>query len=109
MISLRAFAYLRVSTADQTTDNQHHEIVGAGFHIEPHRVTAETISGSVAAVERQGFKKLIDRMEAGDVLRQPPISGHLIDADFAHHQSMRPNLHVHHRHRRNRRVLAMTQ
>ena len=68
MISLRTFAYLRVSTADQTTDNQLHEIVGAGFHIEPHRVTAETISGSVAAMERQGFKKLMDRMETGDVL-----------------------------------------
>jgi putative DNA-invertase from lambdoid prophage Rac len=68
MISLRTFAYLRVSTEDQTTDNQLHEIVGAGFNIEPHRVTAETISGSVAAMERQGFKKLIDRMEAGDVL-----------------------------------------
>jgi len=68
MISLRTFAYLRVSTADQTTDNQLHEIVGAGFHIEPHRATTETISGSVAAMERQGFKKLMDRMEAGDVL-----------------------------------------
>lgn len=83
MISLRIFAYLRVSTADQTTDNQLHEIVGAGFHIEPHRFTTETISGSVAAMERQGFKKLIDRLEAGDVLIQPPISGHLIDAAFA--------------------------
>lgn len=59
---------MRVSTADQTTDNQLHEIVGAGFHIEPHRATTETISGSVAAMERQGFKKLMDRMEAGDVL-----------------------------------------
>lgn len=64
----RTFAYCRVSTADQTTDNQAREIVSAGFAVEPHRVIAETISGSVAAMERPGFAKLVDRMEAGDVL-----------------------------------------
>ncbi len=65
---MRTFAYLRVSTVDQTTDNQLHEIVGAGFLVEPQRVIAETVSGSVAAMERQGFKKLVDRLESGDVL-----------------------------------------
>ena len=65
---LRTFAYLRVSTVGQTTDNQLHEIVGAGFQIADHRVVAETVSGSVAAMERQGFKKLVDRLETGDVL-----------------------------------------
>jgi putative DNA-invertase from lambdoid prophage Rac len=44
----RAFAYLRVSTPGQTTDNQLQEIRSAGFGIEPHRVVTETISGSVA-------------------------------------------------------------
>ena len=65
---LRTFAYLRVSTVDQTTDNQLHEIVGAGFLVEPQRVIAETVSGSVAAMERNGFKKIVDRLETGDVL-----------------------------------------
>lgn len=64
----RTFAYCRVSTFDQTTDNQVREIEAAGFAIEPKRVIAETVSGSVAAKERKGFAKLVDRMEAGDVL-----------------------------------------
>lgn len=64
----RTFAYLRVSTPDQTTNNQLQEIRAAGFAIEPHRVVAETVSGSVAAVQRSGFARLFDRLEAGDVL-----------------------------------------
>ena len=64
----RTFAYCRVSTADQTTDNQVREIDAAGFKVEPHRAIAETVSGSVAAMERIGFAKLVDRMEQGDVL-----------------------------------------
>jgi putative DNA-invertase from lambdoid prophage Rac len=64
----RTFAYCRVSTADQTTDNQVREIAGAGFNVEPKRVVAETVSGSVTAMERKGFARLVDRMESGDVL-----------------------------------------
>lgn len=64
----RTFAYCRVSTADQTTDNQVREIEAAGFAIETRRVIAETVSGSVAAMERAGFAKLVDRLEGGDVL-----------------------------------------
>lgn len=64
----RAFAYCRVSTGDQTTDNQVREIEAAGFAIETKRIIAETISGSVAAMERKGFAKLVDRLEAGDVM-----------------------------------------
>lgn len=64
----RTFAYCRVSTADQTTDNQRQEIAAAGFGVEPARVISETISGSVAASERPGFAKLLDRMEAGNIL-----------------------------------------
>ncbi|MEJ7805451.1 MAG: recombinase family protein [Telluria sp.] len=64
----RVFAYCRVSTGDQTTDNQIGEIAAAGFALEPKRVVAETISGSVAAGERPGFVKLLDRLERGDVL-----------------------------------------
>ena len=64
----RLFAYCRVSTSDQTTENQLREIEGAGFKPEPQRIISETVSGSTPAMERQGFAKLVDRMEAGDVL-----------------------------------------
>ena len=64
----RTFAYCRVSTADQTTDNQVREIEAAGFTVEPKRIVAETVSGSLPAMERKGFTKLLDRLEAGDVL-----------------------------------------
>ena len=64
----RVFGYCRVSTADQTTDNQVREIEGAGFKVDSKRIIAETISGSVAAMERQGFAKLVDRLESDDVL-----------------------------------------
>lgn len=64
----RVFAYCRVSTADQTTDNQRLEIQAAGFAIETRRCIEEQISGSVAAKERPGFIKLIERLETGDVL-----------------------------------------
>ena len=64
----RTFAYVRVSTAGQTTDNQLQEIKAAGFSIEPRRVVTETVSGSVATAQRRGFARLLDRLEAGDVL-----------------------------------------
>lgn len=64
----RVFAYCRVSTTDQTTQNQSIEIKAAGFTIEAQRLIEESISGSVAAKERPGFTKLIDRMESGDIL-----------------------------------------
>lgn len=64
----RTFAYLRVSTAGQTTDNQLQEIEAAGFKVEPRRVITETISGNVATSQRRGFTRLVDRLEAGDVL-----------------------------------------
>jgi putative DNA-invertase from lambdoid prophage Rac len=64
----RVFAYCRVSTIDQTTENQAQEIAAAGYAITPQRIVSEIISGSVAAGERPGFTKLRDRMESGDVL-----------------------------------------
>lgn len=64
----RTFAYVRVSTAGQTTDNQLGEIAAAGFAIEPRRVVSETVSGGVATAQRRGFTRLLDRLEPGDVL-----------------------------------------
>ena len=64
----RVFAYCRVSTFDQSLDTQIHEIETAGFNIDPRRVIAETVSGSVPALERRGFRRLMDRLEWDDVL-----------------------------------------
>lgn len=64
----RTFLYCRVSTADQTTQNQVQEVQAAGFAIQPQRIVEETVSGSTSASERKGFQKLLERMEAGDVL-----------------------------------------
>ena len=51
-----------------TTQNQLQEIAAAGFTVEPKRAVEETVSGSVAAMERKGVTRLLDRMESGDVL-----------------------------------------
>jgi putative DNA-invertase from lambdoid prophage Rac len=64
----RTFAYLRVSSAGQTTENQVREIEAAGFKVEPRRVVSETVSGSSAIQQRPGFMKLMDRLERDDVL-----------------------------------------
>jgi putative DNA-invertase from lambdoid prophage Rac len=64
----RTFAYTRVSTVGQTTVNQIQEIEAAGFKVEPRRIVTETVSGSVATAQRRGFSRLLDRLEAGDVL-----------------------------------------
>jgi putative DNA-invertase from lambdoid prophage Rac len=64
----RTFAYARVSTTGQTVENQLREIEAAGFHVEPHRIVTETVSGSTAIAQRRNFAKLMDRLESGDVL-----------------------------------------
>lgn len=64
----RLFAYCRVSTNNQTTDNQALEIASAGFTVEPHRIHSESISGSTSAAERPVFSQLLTKLESGDVL-----------------------------------------
>lgn len=64
----RIFAYCRVSTGDQTTENQIKEITDKGFIVEPHRIVTETISGSTPVSQRPGFQKLLNKMEKGDRL-----------------------------------------
>ena len=64
----RVFAYCRVSTLDQNPENQRLEIEAAGYKIESRRLVEEKISGSVQAMKRPGFSKLVDRLEEGDVL-----------------------------------------
>jgi putative DNA-invertase from lambdoid prophage Rac len=64
----RVFAYCRVSTGEQTNDNQTAEIAAAGFALDARRVITETISESVAATERPQFARLLDSLDTGDVL-----------------------------------------
>ncbi|MDB5742522.1 MAG: resolvase [Polaromonas sp.] len=64
----RVFAYCRVSLASMHTENQVQEIAQAGFQITKARTITETVSGSVAANERAGFRKLLDKLEDKDIL-----------------------------------------
>ncbi|MBN3724365.1 recombinase family protein [Burkholderia sp. Ac-20379] len=64
----RTFIYARVSTSDQTAENQIREVQSAGFAVDGRRTISETISGSVGAAERPEFVRLLDRLEADDVL-----------------------------------------
>src|ERR1700704_1036183 len=64
----RTFAYVRVSTTGQTTENQIQEIEAAGFKVDPRRVVSETVSGSSAIEQRPGFIKLLNKLEQDDVL-----------------------------------------
>ncbi len=66
---MASFAYLRVSTQDQTTDQQMKQIKDAGYTVEPDRVFVEQgVSGKVPALQREQFKRLDDRLAVGDSL-----------------------------------------
>ncbi|MET3755385.1 putative DNA-invertase from lambdoid prophage Rac [Rhizobium binae] len=64
----RTFAYVRVSSTGQTTENQIQEIEAPGFPVEPRRIVTETVSGSTAIEQRRGFSRLKDKLESGDIL-----------------------------------------
>ncbi|MDO9234922.1 MAG: recombinase family protein [Aquabacterium sp.] len=65
---MRVFGYGRVSTADQTTENQRQELEAFGHAIQDQRWFSDTISGKVPASERPEFSRMVERMEAGDML-----------------------------------------
>ncbi|GAD78649.1 MULTISPECIES: recombinase family protein [Vibrio] len=65
----RVFAYCRVSTTEQTTENQVLAIQNAGYDILSSRIISETISGSTKACDREQFSNLLNhKLEAGDTL-----------------------------------------
>ena len=66
--SQRVFAYARVSTVEQVTENQREQISRAGYSIRPKFFIEEQISGSVPAAQRPGFQRLLERMDEGDTL-----------------------------------------
>ena len=67
-MTARIYGYGRVSTADQTTENQRLELEAMGHSLPAQRWFADTISGKVPALQRPQFAKMMDRMEAGDML-----------------------------------------
>lgn len=68
-IMSRTFAYCRVSTSKQTTENQIVAIRQAGYDILDSRVISETISGGVQAMQRKAFADMVThRLEDGDRL-----------------------------------------
>jgi len=63
------FAYARVSTNDQTVENQRLEIANAGYAVEPEFWFSDTgVSGSVPALDRPSFKAMIGKLRSGETL-----------------------------------------
>ena len=63
---MATFGYGRVSTSDQTAENQRLELVAAGFALD--YWFADTISGKVAASQRKEFAKLLDKIRDNETL-----------------------------------------
>lgn len=62
------FAYGRVSTADQTTENQRQEIERAGYAIQEGFWFADTISGSSQAKQRPQWTAMLSKIRDGETL-----------------------------------------
>lgn len=64
---MAVFAYGRVSTKDQTTENQRQEIERAGYLVE-YWFADEGVSGKVSAGQRHQFKALLGQIRNGETL-----------------------------------------
>lgn len=65
----RTFAYCRVSTSEQTTENQIMAIRQAGYDVIDNRVVSEVVSGGVQAMQRRAFADMVNhKLESGDRL-----------------------------------------
>lgn len=64
---MATFAYGRVSTKDQVTENQRLEIEAAGYTID-YWFADEGVSGKVSAMQRPQFAKLLDQIRDGETL-----------------------------------------
>lgn len=66
---MAVFGYGRVSTGQQTTENQRLELEQAGYRIEPDYWYAdEGVSGKVAASQRPAFKRMLGQIRKGETL-----------------------------------------
>jgi putative DNA-invertase from lambdoid prophage Rac len=66
MNTMATFAYLRVSTTDQTTENQKLEIQKSGFQVD--YWFSENVSGAMQASQRPEFMKLLGQIRDGETL-----------------------------------------
>jgi putative DNA-invertase from lambdoid prophage Rac len=66
-IHMAVFAYGRVSTKDQTTENQRQEIERAGYVVE-YWFADEGVSGKTSASQRPQFKALLGQIRNGETL-----------------------------------------
>ena len=64
---MAVFAYGRVSTKEQTTENQRQEIECAGYNVE-YWFADEGVSGKVPASQRPQFAKLLIQIRDGETL-----------------------------------------
>ncbi|WP_038012477.1 recombinase family protein [Thauera sp. 63] len=64
---MAVFGYGRVSTSDQTSENQRREIEEAGYRVE-HWYADEGISGKTPATSRPQFQKLRSYIRPGETL-----------------------------------------
>lgn len=59
--------YVRVSTSDQTVENQKQQIEEAGYKVAKW-FTDEAVSGGIKATDRKGFSDLLNYIREGDTL-----------------------------------------
>lgn len=64
---MSVFAYGRVSTNQQTAENQRLEIINAGFQID-YWFADEGVSGKVCAKQRPQFSLMLDKIRDGETL-----------------------------------------
>lgn len=64
---MATFAYGRVSTKEQTTENQRRDIEAAGYQVE-YWFADEGVSGKVSALVRPQFAKMLSQIRDGEML-----------------------------------------
>lgn len=68
-MSQRTYFYCRVSTTEQTTANQVEAFTAKGYEVKEGFVVEETVSGAVCAMERKGFRAMVEhKLMEGDTL-----------------------------------------
>lgn len=64
---MATFGYGRVSTKEQTTENQRQEIEAAGYNVD-YWYADDGVSGKVSAMQRPQFAKMLGQMRDGEKL-----------------------------------------
>jgi putative DNA-invertase from lambdoid prophage Rac len=64
---MAVFGYTRVSTKEQTVENQRREIAAAGYKVE-FWIQDEGVSGKVSAMQRPQFAKMLGQIRDGETL-----------------------------------------